>query len=181
MWVVVNAAATSRSFDNWYGVNSTNTSWTATLPKPYARISFSTNFFGMVSAIDPEPGEPNQWGSPASLTSWVRPRYLHHDAKWEMRSKADANYHGNQACYDANGAIIRNGLAAGTADYVIGDLGHARSHVPADVDPYLHALHLDGNPGDTQNDNGLSRPCLYQGSHFDKYVECRPIILPEGE
>ena len=181
MWVVVNAASANRDFCNWHRVNSTNTAWTATLPKPYAHISLSTNYFGIVSAIDPEPGNPNQWGSPSSLTSWIRPRYLHHDAKWEMRSKADADNHSNQACYDANGAIIRSGLAAGTADFVVGDLGHSKSHVRNDVDPYLHAVHLDGNPGDTQNDNGLSRPCLYQGTNVTKYIECRPIILPEGE
>jgi hypothetical protein len=181
MWVVINAKDSKDNFDRWYGVNSTNTSWTVSLPKPYAHISFSTNLFGIVSAIDPEPAEPNQWGNPESLTSWFRPRYLHHDAEWEMRSKADANKHGNQACYDAHGAIIRYGLAAGTADYVVGDVGHARSHVREDVDPYLHALHLDGNPGDTTTMNNVSRPCLYQGNNLDKYIERRPIIHPEGE
>ena len=54
-------------------------------------------------------------------------------------------------------------------------------HVREDVNPYLNALHLDGNPGDTGWLNGISRPCLYQGDNLDLYIECRPIIHPEGE
>ena len=98
-----------------------------------------------------------------------------------MRSGPDADGHGNQACYDANGDIVLNGIGGGTADYYAGTIGTVSSHVDADVNPYLHALHLDGNPGDTGWFNGISRPCLYQGDNLDKYIERRPIIHPEGE
>jgi hypothetical protein len=89
--------------------------------------------------------------------------------------------HGNQACYDGNGDIVLSGIAGGTADlyYAVG--WTVPEQVSEDVNPYLKALHLDGNPGDTGWLNGISRPCLYQGANLDLYIECRPIIHPEGE
>jgi hypothetical protein len=176
MWVVVNASEADDNFDTWYGNNHTNLAWVATLPKPYAQLSFSTNLFGRVSAIDPEPGEPNLWNAPKSLSS-----FLHHDAKWEMRSPKNAGGHGNQACYDANGRLNRSGISGGTADYSAGTWNNLWNHVPDDVNPYLNAVHLDGNPGDTTTGNNVSRPCLYQGDNIGKYLECRPTVQPEGE
>ena len=176
MWVVVNAIKSRNNFNEWYGNNVTDTSRVATLPRPYAQLSFSTNWLWGVTAVDPEPSAPNLWNPPKPLSS-----FLHHDAKWEMRSPENAGGHGNQACYDANGQLNRNGISGGTADYSAGELSNFRKHVPDDVDPFLNAVHLDGNPGDTTTLNNLSRPCLYQGDNIGKYIECRPIVQPEGE
>ena len=48
--------------------------------------------------------------------------------------------------------------------------------------PFLRAISLDGNPGVYNYryaPTNLDRPCLYQGSFLEKYLECRPIIQPE--
>ena len=94
---------------------------------------------------------------------------------------------GNQACYDANGNVITNTIAAGTADrYAPYDnYGLIRlndNHREFDVCPFLQAIILDGNPcipNDFLIPTNLDRPCLYQGSFLNKYLECRPTIQPE--
>ena len=173
MWVVINAIKSERNFDDWYARNHTNLAWVATLPKPFPMLSFKTNFFNRVSVIDPEPGAPNEWNAPDSLST-----YLHHDARWEMRSPANSEGHGNQACYDAAGRLNRSGISGGTADYSAGTWNNFWNHVPDDVEPYLNAVHLDGNPGDTTAMNDITRPCLYQGHNIGRYIECRPIVQP---
>ncbi|MBQ7721758.1 MAG: hypothetical protein IJT64_02490, partial [Kiritimatiellae bacterium] len=175
MWVVMNATQAKNEFNNWYGRNA-DTSWVNTLPKPYAKLQISSSWLWGESATPVNPSNPDPWNSPSKLSG-----YLHHDSAWEMRSKADAEGHGNQACYDANGDIVLGGIGGGTADYFSGTIDTVFSHVREDVNPYLNALHLDGNPGDTGWANGISRPCLYQGDYLDKYIERRPIIQPEGE
>lgn len=174
MWVVVSARKAKDNFDDWFLSNHTNLEWVATLLRPYAQISLSTNILGWVSAVDPEPGEPNLWETPRRIPA----PYLHHDSTWEMRSIPDAANHRNQACYNLNGILVEAGIAAGTADYSATLLGGMNGHVPQDVNPYLHSVHLDGNPGDTTIVNGLSQPCPYQGNNIDKYLQCRPTILP---
>ena len=175
MWVVVNSPKAQKEFNNWY-VENADTSWVNTLPKPYAKLQISSSWLWGDSATPVNPTNPDPWSSPSKLSG-----YLHHDSRWEMRSGPDADGHGNQACYDANGDIVLSGIGGGTADYFAGTIGTVSSHVDADVNPYLHALHLDGNPGDTGWLNGISRPCLYQGGNLDKYIERRPIIHPGGE
>jgi hypothetical protein len=175
MWVVVNAKIAEKHYNDWYSANS-DTSWASALPKPYAKLQISTNWFGRVGATPLNPLNPDPWDSPSKLSG-----YLHHDSAWEMRSETDADDHGNQACYDGNGDIVRNGIAGGTADYYSGIPRLVRSHIREDVNPYLNALHLDGNPGDTEWNNDISRPCLYQGDYLNQYIERRPIIPPEGE
>ena len=53
------------------------------------------------------------------------------------------------------------------------------NHVELDVDPFIWAILIDGNPCEVNFMNEISRPCLYQGSFLEKYLECRPIIQPE--
>ncbi len=174
MWVVVNASETDDQFGDWCMTNA-DTSWTDALPKPYAKLQITTNWFGGTSASPVNPTTPNPWYSPSHLSG-----FLHHDSKWEMRSQKVGD-HGNQACYDGNGDIVLSGIAGGTADLYYAGGWTVPEHVSEDVNPYLKALHLDGNPGDTGWLNGISRPCLYQGANLDLYIECRPIIHPEGE
>ncbi|MBR4125915.1 MAG: hypothetical protein IKR13_06895, partial [Victivallales bacterium] len=173
MWVVVNAKAVRQNYMGWYSGNA-DTSWTDTLPRPYAKLQISSNWWGS-DATPVNPLNPDPWNSPSRLSG-----YLHHDSVWEMRSQS-VGTHGNQACYDGNGDIVLSGIAGGTADKFYAGGWDVPNHVREDVNPFLNALHLDGNPGDTGWLNGISRPCLYQGDFLDKYIERRPIIQPEGE
>jgi hypothetical protein len=174
LWVVVASSETKRSFDNWYALYSTNLTWISLLPKPYAKLVYSTNSNGRVTAVDPEPSDPGNWGRPSSTAG----NFLHHNAMFEMRSNTVSGGHGNQACYGADGKLITNGIAGGTADYGAGKIGRARTHVKQDVKPFLRAVWLDGNPGKATTFNNITRPCLCEGSYIFKYIQCRPITQP---
>lgn len=181
MWVVVNSPATLTEFAAWIAAN-TNTSWTATLPHPYAAIAVTNGV-----ATDPEPpgpdGRPGIWDAPHRIDPKA---YLHHNAVWEMRTTI-AGDHGNQATYDENGNLIRATIAAGTADHFgpyneDGRLKRSFRHRNEDVWPYIRALQLDGNPVRIPRFVGvpsrITRPCLVQGLHTTTYLMLRPTILP---
>jgi hypothetical protein len=110
---------------------------------------------------------------------------LHHDAKYEMRSNPTSAGHGHQAMYDVHGVLIETPIAAGSADFFapFNSIGTARlsnKHLKQDVQPFLRALQLDGNPVLPRDINrNLNRPCIYMGSNTDKYIEKRP-VLPTG-
>ena len=113
LWVVVNRSDTQTKFDAWYAQNS-DISWTANLPKPFAYLSLSTNAANEVSAEDPEPNPSvtgGYWHPPESKNT-----YLHHNARFEMRSKPIFGGHGHQAMYDRAGVLIEQPIAAGSAD-----------------------------------------------------------------
>ncbi len=179
LWVVVNSPDTEMRFNDWY-VQNADMSWTSGLPQPFSSISIDP---GTAEPVDPEPGPPGQWGTPHRIAS-----FLHHDARFEMRSSPVAGGYGHQATYDANGVLIEDPIAAGTADIaapyhadgvlrVIGALKHREQ----DVLPFIRALQLDGNPvHSTDINRSLTRPCLYRGSHTDKYIDRRP-VLPTGK
>lgn len=177
LWVVVNAPETQAAFNGWYAQNA-DLSWTTNLPSPFAAITFSTNWFGVVS-----PGVTNLsgsgWGLPHAINS-----FLHHNATFEMRSGPVADGHGHQATYNANGTLIENPIAAGTADIsapyfangLIRPTGTAL-HLKEDVQPFIRALQLDGNPVlPTEINRNLNRPCLCKGANTDRYVERRPVL-----
>ncbi|MBO7223415.1 MAG: hypothetical protein J6V70_04710, partial [Kiritimatiellae bacterium] len=135
--------------------------------------------FGQI--VDPEPESLDYWSKPSSINS-----YLHNNASYEMRTETPLTQ-GNQSCYDANGVIITNTIAAGTADRYApyDDWGWVRpsfKHRDYDVYPFLRAIQLDGNPC-APNSNfkptNLNRPCIYQGDNLNKYLQCRPTIQPE--
>lgn len=174
MWLVVNGTKTKGLFDSWYSRNAADLSWVSTLPRPYARLSIATNFWGHEYAVDPEPGSPHLWNEPSAVGG----NLLHHDAAYEMRSRANSAGHGNQACYRADGSLIRSGMSGGTADFAAGAWDTVRSHVREDVNPFLHSLHLDGNPCGITTFNNITRPCLRQGEFIDKYIQCRPVVQP---
>ena len=177
LWIVINRRETRINFERWLSENTNDISWAGRLPKPYASISLSTNANGAITAIDPEPGAPDRWTCPESTDG----SYLHHSAKWEMRAYANEEGHGNQACYDEHGRLITDGISGGTADFVPGFWYHVGGHVPKDVYPFLNAVHLDGNPGDSTLMNDVTRPCLHQGENLEAYLFCRPISLPEEQ
>ena len=101
-----------------------------------------------------------------------------------MRSGPISGGYGHQATYDVNGMLIRSPIAAGTADmaapYHANDTLRARTgnkHLKQDVQPFLRALQLDGNPVlSTDINRNLSRPCIYMGLNTDKYIEKRPVL-----
>ena len=114
--------------------------------------------------------------------------YLHHDAKYEMRSNPVSGEHGHQAMCDVNGLLIESPIAAGTADFFApykanGKAKWNSNHREQDVYPFIRALQLDGNPvhpNYKKYPTNLTRPCIYMGSNTDKYIEKRP-VLPTGK
>ena len=121
--------------------------------------------------------------------------FLHHDAKYEMRSKPTSGGHGHQAMYNIGGQLITAPIAAGTADLYApfdsrGIPSSAKSHRDQDVYPFIRALQLEGNPvhkissavglGMVDVPTNLNRPCIYKGDKTDKYIERRP-VLPTGK
>jgi len=183
LWVVVNRSDTQTKFDAWYAQNS-DISWTANLPKPFAYLSLSTNAANEVSAEDPEPNPSvtgGYWHPPESKNT-----YLHHNARFEMRSKPIFGGHGHQAMYDRAGVLIEQPIAAGSADISAPYNSHGKliwsfDHWNGDVLPYIQALQLDGNPVyPTDYNQNLNRLCIYKGTNTDKYFERRP-VLPTGK
>ncbi len=90
LWVVVNSPDTQTNFNTWYTQNS-NINWTTNLPKPFASITFSTNWLGAISPVVTNLNG-SHWHPPEAKNS-----YMHHDARYEMRSKPTAGGHGHQA------------------------------------------------------------------------------------
>ena len=173
MWIVVNHPGTGTDFDSWVSENE-DLSWVENLPRPFPKLEFSTNGSGSATPVDPEPGDPGLWTKPKPTGG----SFLHHDAEWEMRSYGNSEGHGNQACYDKDGNLLVSGISGGTADYSPGFWDTVAGHVENDVNPFLDAVHLDGNPGDTTLMNDVTRPCLHQGPAIDSYISRRPIVQP---
>ena len=176
LWLVVNSSLTRTVFNACYEQNSANMNWVLTLPSPYSTIELNQEG----QPVDPEPGAPNQWAGPTRVAT-----FLHHDAAYEMRT-ANQGDHGHQAMYDAQGNLITSTIAAGTADrerpILFWGIPNWTNHREADVYPFIRALQLDGNPvsaNDQFEQTNLNRPCIHQGTHTDKYIECRP-ITPTG-
>ena len=170
--LVVNNPATQTRFDNWYDRFSVETNWLARLPAAYNRIGETTNRLGMVLlGDDPEPNTTNLWrgvGSPGD--------FMHHEARWEMRSERTVGGHGHQACYDKKGDIILTGVSAGTADYGGNPTAFSyQVHVEEDVKPFIRALQLDGNPCE-QNVTELTHALIHDGGNMRKYRQCRPSL-----
>ena len=157
-------------------------SWTNALPKPPPQLNLSTNATtGEITATVPDLPIYAAWSTPTKIKAG---KYIHHDACYEIRTEMWGE-HGNQATYDAEGILITETIAAGTADYegpynAWGMPGGARSHRNKDVLPFIQALQMDGNPAvATPSDyapHNLTAPCLRQGTYLEKYIECRPII-----
>ena len=110
-----------------------------------------------------------------------------HNVVFEIRSVPQPGAHGHQATYRADGALITNTIAAGTADFAAPSPKiyprRLSRHRENDVLPFIRALQLDGNP--CLPDNGLSaatelvprnlnRPALFEGQNTRRYIEHRP-------
>ena len=173
LWVTVNSPDTQTRFNQWHTLNIANMAWTLTLPPPFASIDISGKL------VSPD---PNVWKAPKK-----KPTYLHHDAVYEMRSRQVTGDYGHQATYDKDGILITKTIAAGTADFVstVNSLGMTVAswgHLTKDVEPFIRALQLDGNPclrNDFLAPTDLNRPCLHQGVYLNQYLGCRPVV-PTG-
>jgi hypothetical protein len=171
-----------KEFDKWYLENAADMSWTNALPKPPPQLNLSTNpATGEVTATVPALSIYENWSVPTKIEPG---KYIHHDACYEIRTEMWGD-HGNQATYNAEGILIAETIAAGTADFkgpynAWGMPGGASSHRDKDVLPFIQALQLDGNPAlATPSDyfpSNLTAPCLRQGAFLDKYIHCRPTI-----
>ena len=171
LWIVVINRLTKSLFNNWVDYENKKGAWIHRLPRPTSKLNFDRENF------DPEPdseGNPSDWNPPFLSNSW-----LHHDSKYEMRSHYVSGGHGNQACYDELGNIVLKTIAGGTADYSYAAWWNVVLHVKDDVNPFIWALLADGNPCRVDFMNSINRPCLYQGSNLNRYLEYRPIIKPE--
>jgi len=174
--LVVNNRSTKTQYDNWVTrwSDPANRSWLEELPAAYNNtFGTTTNWLGIVNTqAHPEPN-----GNSVFWETRDEPgKFFHHTSKWEMRSVRTAGKHGHQACYSINGVVVTTGVSAGTADF-----GHwtnfyrgGPSHVEHDVEPFVRALQLDGNPCKRINLKHLDHAIIYQGVNCDKYLECRP-------
>ena len=168
LWIVINSRDTNDEFDTWHNRNSSDVAWLETLPSPFHAIVVDNND----NIEDPEPAAPNLWEAPRRVR---QQSFLHHDAVYEMRSRAIIDGHGHQATYNATGGIITVTIAAGTADFASPtSQWRLRQHIIEDVNPYIRALQLDGNPCIPNYRNDLNRPCLYEKTHVEFYFQVRP-------
>jgi len=172
--LVVNNSTTKELFTDWYDRFSVETNWLAELPAAYNNtFGTTTNWLGVINTqAHPEPnGDSVFWE-----TRDEPGKFFHHTSKWEMRSVRTAGKHGHQACYNVVGVVVTTGVSAGSADF-----GHWKnfyrggpSHVEYDVEPFVRALQLDGNPCKRINLKHLDHAIIYQGANIDKYLRCRP-------
>ena len=174
LWIVVYKPSDKTWFHAWHAEQSTNLTWTTTLPKPCHSLTFING--GVLAGT----GATGKWSSPDTIEV---DSYMHHNAVYEMRTNM-ADTHGNQATFDGSGAIITSSIRAGTADLYApynerGKLIWNFRHRDNDVYPYIIALQLDGNPTPPTRQwapQKLAHPALFQGEYAGKYLTCRPTI-----
>jgi hypothetical protein len=165
---------TKTKFDNWYATESTaaGKAWFAECPRMPSSLEISP-----LQSPD-RMFSPRIWRDPSDWSAAGGGTYFHPDAYYEIRAEKTPGGHGHQTTFSATGGLILSGVSAGTADkaaayYFPGNLD-IMSHVHADVEPFMWALQLDGNPCD-QSTTTLTMPMLHEGAFIKKYVECRPV------
>ena len=183
--LVVNNHGTKASFDSWYNRFSVETGWLAELPAAYSALGPWTTHkmyipyptgggsyvYEYTDFSDPEPSTTNLWD-----TINTPGQFMHHVAKRQMRSRPTPGGHGHQACYDDEGIMYVYGVNAGTADYgATSSMKGIMRHIKYDVDPFIRALQLDGNPC-LQSGTALTHAIIHQGGNTGKYLQCRPSI-----
>ena len=164
---------TKTKFDNWYATESTaaGKAWFAECPRMPSSLEISP-----LQSPD-SLFSPRIWRDPSDWSAAGGGTYFHPDAYYEIRAEKTPGGHGHQTTFDKTGDLILSSVSAGTADkaaafYFPGNLD-IYSHVHADVEPFMWALQLDGNPCD-QDTTTLTMPMLHEGAFIKKYMECRP-------
>lgn len=102
---------------------------------------------------------------------------MHPGAFFTMRSERTASNHAHQAAYTTNGKWIRSGVSAGTADrFAATEWGNMNfNHVRGDVNPFVMAAQLDGNPCDKSGVT-MTASILYEGHFVKQYLAVRPPV-----
>ena len=165
LWLVINSRATKTKHDAWHSINIADLDWTILLPYPFIMIGVSGG-----TPSHPDPQNPRRWNAPDTLST-----YLHHDAAFGMLSFAVEDYR-HQATYDEKGVFISEGVRAGRPhryDYA----QHPSLHQTEDIDPFIRAAQLDGNPclfTGTGVTTDFERPMVHEGAYLKQYLACRP-------
>jgi hypothetical protein len=176
LWLTIYSPDDFDKYNNWI-IEELNrgTNWLNTLPAVYEEMIDIGNLNANWNKTTPI--NPNS--------------YMHHHATYESRSYPVEGKHGHQATYDSNGNLIRDGIAAGSADFFSPKGAfdeETELHRNIDVYPFIRAAQQDGNPVRPSNATDLliniiptrfSRPCIYQGQNLETYFKYRP-ALPSG-
>ena len=170
--VVIYASNTEDEYSGtggWIANNPINPAWLAELPAVHSSLGAGNS--------DPEPGAPDQWEDVDPINN-----NYHYAATFEIRSIETAGGHGHQACYvdgdlvedDGNGDQTEERLASsGTADFEHpSDFVFPPTHFSEDVQPFIRAAQLDGNPVDGAFN--LNHPLIRLGSNLQSYYDRRP-------
>ena len=172
--ITVFSPKTKSKYKNWKKSNPGFPKWIKKLPPVYSSLSRGHS--------DPEhpPGGgkcPNdEW---KGVNNRPASNNYHYVAEWEMRSKTTSNGHRHQACYLKNDKLIEANLnsephrlaSAGTVD----KKGGVLAHVAADVEPFIRAAQLDGNPVEPEAlASRISQPLIIVGNALKAYYKRRP-------
>jgi hypothetical protein len=176
-YLVIVSKTESDAFDGWKTSN-VNLSWLEDLPDPMAFHAFDS-LTGLI-AVDPDPDNCIGWDF--NTFAFYFTKAYHPGAEREMRTPGKNGPQGHQATYDAAGNLLNGtgaslGLAAGTADRhsPVGTQGSTPEHVLKDVDPFIRAAQLDGNPIEKSLGGGtLSGPFLRVDTNLNSYFKLRP-------
>lgn len=164
-----------QDFHSWFRAEQADLAWLETLPPVYSRLAPGNR------NPEPESCQPRLWPTLTRIDN-----QLHPGAVYEMRSAPQADGSGHQATYDANGNLLRQGLAAGSADRASPGNGwnplRLFAHLRRDVIPFILAAQLDGNPvRPTLFYLDLDSPIQNIGAHLRAYSQVRPTMLPKPE
>lgn len=162
-------------FDVWLRAEQADVGWIQGLPPVYSKL--------LPGGGNPEPEncQPRLWPSIRRISNQYHP-----GAAYEMRSTPRPDGSGLQATYDANGNLLRDGLAAGSADRASPGSGWnpflLLAHNNRDVIPFVRAAQLDGNAvHPTLFYRDLDAPILVVGEHLRAYSKVRPVFGPVRE
>ena len=182
MWLVLYSKNDYDSFTNWRNnEQNRDPAWLQRLPAPYESLNELSHNSKYHNVEFPN----GKWKATTEVDSTS---YMHHNASYESRSVSVEGGHGHQATYDNNGNLIRNGIAAGSADFVSPEgMSGKQNHKRLDVVPFIQAVQIDGNPCypkfvtiiSSAIPTNFTRPCLYQGENLNLYFNYRP-ALPTG-
>ena len=165
--VVIYDEDTDTEYTTWTTNNAAPPGWLGELPAVHGSLGPDNS--------DPEPGAPGQWGGVNGLNN-----NYHYSAAFEMRSVETAGGHGHQTCYDGDGNLIEDDGAGdqsrascGTADAQHwSDVLWPPTHFTDDVQPFIRAAQLDGNPVDGVG--ALNNPLIRWGPNLQAYLNRRP-------
>jgi hypothetical protein len=168
--VVIYDEDTDTEYTTWTTNNAAPPSWLGELPAVHGSLGPDNS--------DPEPGAPGQWVGVNGLSN-----NYHYSAAFEMRSVKTAGGHGHQTCYDEDGNLIEDDeggnqveerrASCGTADAQHwSDVVWPPTHFTDDVQPFIRAAQLDGNPVD--GFGALNNPLIRWGANLQAYLNRRP-------